>query len=641
MSADEVAKAFIPHYYNLFDTNREGLVSLFRETSSLTFEGDGPKTGVAQIMEKLRGCRRRATARRNSFAPRARARSTPSGRRPYRAPAAQVAHQPQTIECQPSVSQNAILVFCTGQIMARRAASALGFVARRASPRARRDAAAPAQIEQGKPLKYSEVFQLVASAPGQYYLNNVMFRFNYAGARAPPDAAPRVPAVPSPRVTALRPGLIPIFSIMSAYGSTCAGWRTASWNVAAINNNPWVLHGPPVPKYHAIMEGVQKFVAAPGADDVAVSAVFTEAMMAGLEAAMLGAGIAARSRTRGPTGRRTSGTARSCRASSGRRHGREAALQHAGPRDEHHRPRGGSVACRPTVINMYGGELGSVEAWWPQWRAFFFEDKVAVVDKKAGKAEKLPALMLSKIPRAKYPALTEAEEAMSVPLQLVCCAVFDAVLVHMMNKVSPGAGSRSSRLDDKSKKMLADGDVFAVTASTKTPGAPPKVLVASFHGDTNGLATIPVLGAREASADLGLPLVFGLDANAHTADRAKPGKNLGWPEFVAAVEKTASLAQCHDLGPDGKTPPPLSTFNARTYIQPQLNKAVPLEDKATSKLTDRNPKDYVVFDKAVFSAVDVGVDNTGDAARSYSDAPFPTLAFPSDHGATLAFDRSP
>ena len=182
MSADEVAKAFIPHYYNLFDTNREGLVSLFRETSSLTFEGDGPKTGVAQIMEKLRGLppARDGATRKLVRSARARARSPPRGRRPYRAPAAQVAHQPQTIECQPSVSQNAILVFCTGQIMARRAASALGFVARRASPRARRDAPAPAQIEQGKPLKYSEVFQLVASAPGQYYLNNVMFRFNYA-----------------------------------------------------------------------------------------------------------------------------------------------------------------------------------------------------------------------------------------------------------------------------------------------------------------------------------------------------------------------------------------------------------------------------------------------------------------------------
>ena len=46
----------------------------------------------------------------------------------------------------------AVLVFCTGNIL----------------------------VEQGKPLKYSEVFQLVASAPGQYYLHNVIFRFNYA-----------------------------------------------------------------------------------------------------------------------------------------------------------------------------------------------------------------------------------------------------------------------------------------------------------------------------------------------------------------------------------------------------------------------------------------------------------------------------
>jgi len=54
MSADEIAKAFIPHYYNLFDTNREGLFSLFRNESQLTFEGDGPKTGAPAIMEKLR-----------------------------------------------------------------------------------------------------------------------------------------------------------------------------------------------------------------------------------------------------------------------------------------------------------------------------------------------------------------------------------------------------------------------------------------------------------------------------------------------------------------------------------------------------------------------------------------------------------
>merc|ERR1719337_744151 len=57
-----------------------------------------------------------------------------------------VQHQPQTIETQPSTNPNAILVFCTGNIL----------------------------VEQGKPLKYSEVFQLVASAPGQYYLPKVL-----------------------------------------------------------------------------------------------------------------------------------------------------------------------------------------------------------------------------------------------------------------------------------------------------------------------------------------------------------------------------------------------------------------------------------------------------------------------------------
>ena len=46
-----------------------------------------------------------------------------------------------------------------------------------------------------------------------------------------------------------------------------------------------------------------------------------------------------------------------------------------------------------------------------------------------------------------------------------------------------------------------------------------KYLLASFHGDTNGLATIPVVGAvhdyvqRPTSALTGHTFVFGLDAN--------------------------------------------------------------------------------------------------------------------------------
>jgi len=64
----------------------------------------------------------------------------------------QVAHNAQTIEVQASVAPNAILIFCTGEIM----------------------------IEQGKPLKYTQAFQLVGEGPGNYYLHNDMFRFNYS-----------------------------------------------------------------------------------------------------------------------------------------------------------------------------------------------------------------------------------------------------------------------------------------------------------------------------------------------------------------------------------------------------------------------------------------------------------------------------
>merc|ERR1719502_2589643 len=41
------------------------------------------------------------------------------------------------------------------------------------------------------------------------------------------------------------------------------------------------------------------------------------------------------------------------------------------------------------------------------------------------------------IKRSKYPALSEDEERLSIPLQTLCGAIFDAILVHMMNSVAP------------------------------------------------------------------------------------------------------------------------------------------------------------------------------------------------------------
>ena len=76
-----------------------------------------------------------------------------------------------------------------------------------------------------------------------------------------------------------------------------------------------------------------------------------------------------------------------------------------------------------------------------------------------------------------------------------------------------------------------------------------------------------------------------------------------------------------------------TTFNARTFLQPQLNKAVRREDRFDSPSVDRNPKDFILFYASDFSLLSASKDNTGDGAFAADDM-FPTLAFPSDHAVT-------
>ena len=64
------------------------------------------------------------------------------------------------------------------------------------------------------------------------------------------------------------------------------------------------------------------------------------------------------------------------------------------------------TVCRPTVINLFEQPLESLESWWGQWKAFMFEPELSL----PGGRSMLPASMLGKIKRAKYPALTEQEE---------------------------------------------------------------------------------------------------------------------------------------------------------------------------------------------------------------------------------------
>ena len=78
----------------------------------------------------------------------------------------------------------------------------------------------------------------------------------------------------------------------------------------------------------------------------------------------------------------------------------------------------GPPACRPSVINNYVGDLSSFDAWFAAWKAFMFEQPLVVVDKKGTPKPTVPYQMISKIPKAKYPALSDDEERLSMPMQV-------------------------------------------------------------------------------------------------------------------------------------------------------------------------------------------------------------------------------
>lgn len=172
---------------------------------------------------------------------------------------------------------------------------------------------------------------------------------------------------------------------------------------------------------------------------------------------------------------------------------------------------------------------------------------------------------------------------------------------------------------------VAKGDINAITTVDKD-GIP--YVIVSFHGDTNGLATIPVNDAImktiQTNSDLmNHKLIFGLDAN--TYQNAKPGKQQDVLEWGSSYIAHGQSSCWGDVPQPGN----YTTFNARTYLQPQLNKACKSTEKREKG--DVNPKDFIVFRKQDFDVVRTWKDNTGD--RMYiEDMAFPTLNFPSDHG---------
>merc|ERR1719238_532954 len=79
-------------------------------------------------------------------------------------------------------------------------------------------------------------------------------------------------------------------------------------------------------------------------------------------------------------------------------------------------------------------------------------------------------------------------------------------------------------------------------------------------------------------------LIFGLDANTYEAKRDGYQNAEEYQAHIVEKGLASQRGNTKDMDPKLYT-----TFNARTYLQPQLNKAVSYEERFTNVNVDRNP----------------------------------------------------
>ncbi|KAL4562490.1 hypothetical protein LXL04_034696 [Taraxacum kok-saghyz] len=117
-----VGRAFVEHYYHLFDTDRSSLASLCHQSSMLTFEGQNLQGGNV-ICSKIK-----------------------------QLPFDKCHHLISTIDSQPSSFAGGIVVFVSGSLQL---------------------------ADEEHPLRFSQMFHLIPTPQGSFYVQNDMFRLNY------------------------------------------------------------------------------------------------------------------------------------------------------------------------------------------------------------------------------------------------------------------------------------------------------------------------------------------------------------------------------------------------------------------------------------------------------------------------------
>ena len=213
----------------------------------------------------------------------------------------------------------------------------------------------------------------------------------------------------------------------------------ATWNVAAINNNPfeyWISY--PDLSYNEFMQDIEKFLA-DARMDVDVKEIFTDSMFSELieELAILGIAKLDKLSTL------WSDDFSQRKAISGFLKDPvigEKRLTSLPDRITNtiYLPDGKKL-YRPSAINAYDGcLLSSIPVWWDEWKKFMFRTHVQVCSpENRDCSPQLICSLIGPIQRSKYPAISVDEQAMSIPLQILCLAVLDAIFLYVVNSVCP------------------------------------------------------------------------------------------------------------------------------------------------------------------------------------------------------------
>lgn len=214
--------------------------------------------------------------------------------------------------------------------------------------------------------------------------------------------------------------------------------KAITWNIAAINNNPfeyWITNSDPI--YNKMMKDVSKYIETPGEYDIAVESIFSQTMYDDLENSMKLAGW--KQVDLDETKQLWLNDYKNRKIISefikdpiiGKK--RLASMPDRVTNTINTIVQG--VVTRPTVINCYSGvDLSSINNWFNEWKSFMFDKKIKIF--KKGVETELKILdLIQTIKKSKYPTLTEQEERVSLPLQTVCLAIFDSILVNMMNTI--------------------------------------------------------------------------------------------------------------------------------------------------------------------------------------------------------------